>query len=758
MNKCFSQKEFNMKKGLGLVSFLIVAMFSLPIFALASDYDASSPNQIAKNEITPISGNGAGKDMLQFKSGSHILGFMPNKAYLAAPDHALIVEFIGAKEVKPISDTKGATKGSATKAPPLSKVVYRNLWEGISLTYESTTDGATESTYHVAPGANVSKIRLKYNVPVEAQKDGSLKFKFEKGFLTESAPVAWQEIDGKRVAVKVAFKVDKGEVGFSVGKYDSSQQLIVDPTYAWHTFYGGCDDTGKSIAVDKSGNIYITGSSDLSWNGSGNQPPLNSHSGVGKYNIYVLKLDSSGTYLWHTFYGSSSGYSPNYGNVLAVDVRGNVYVAGYSGGETWNGPGNQPPLSPHSVGGGDIIALKLDNNGAYQWHTFVGSETSNNWINGIAVATDGNVYITGNSNGPWGSPKHSHSGGQEDIIILRLDAGGAYQWHTYYGSSGSDSSGTGIAIVGNGNVYVTGYSPVTWNGPDDQLPLNPHSGGYDVAVLKLDGDGTYQWHTFYGSGDWDVAHAIAVDASGGLYVTGESWATWGSPINPYIGSIDIFVLKLDGNGVYQWNTFYGSTAEDVGQSIVVDGSRNIYVSGKSFSSWGSPLNELTGNFDSFILKLNNVGIYQWNTFYGAYPADYGNAIAMDDGGNVYVAGESKASWGYPLHDYGCGLMQYTNPFVLRLAPTTCPDHAVMIGESTSYYTTIHDAYTANAIDKSILMQALEFNEDVDLDSNISVALRGGYECDFLSNPGRATIHGSLTVSSGTATIENVVIR
>ncbi|HTZ19181.1 MAG TPA: hypothetical protein VMB78_12165, partial [Dissulfurispiraceae bacterium] len=158
-----------------LFSLYFAVALLLPVSALAAaqaDLKGTVSNQTSQNEVVPISVKGAGNDMLQFKSGNHILVFLPNKAYLAAMDHALSVQFLGTKGVMPTSDMKGASKESSAKTSPLNKVVYKNLWNDISLTYESTKDGVTESTYYIAPGADVSKIRLKYNVPIEAQKDG----------------------------------------------------------------------------------------------------------------------------------------------------------------------------------------------------------------------------------------------------------------------------------------------------------------------------------------------------------------------------------------------------------------------------------------------------------------------------------------------------------------------------------------------------------------------------------------------------------
>ena len=262
----------------------------------------------------------------------------------------------------------------------------------------------------------------------------------------------------------------------------------------------------------------------------------------------MLKLDSSGAYQWHTFYGSSS---EDHAYAIAAVGSATVYVVGWSGG-TWNGPAGQSPL--HGLSGAccNIFVLKLDSSGSYQWHTFYGGATGYGY--GIAQDGRGNVYVTGWSartwNGPAGqSPLHAHSSasGTWDIFVLKLNANGTYQWHTFYGSNGSTDVGDGIAVDGSGNVYVTGDSGETWNGPAGQNPLNAYNGG--IFILKLDSSGAYQWHTFYGSYSSDRGSGIAADGSGNVYVTGVSLATWNGPaeqdpLHAFSGTEDIFVLKL----------------------------------------------------------------------------------------------------------------------------------------------------------------------------------------------------------------------
>jgi hypothetical protein len=495
-------------------------------------------------------------NLLQFRVGDHVLGFSPYKAYMASMDHVLVVQFLGTRGVVPRAEMHDTTTDSMTQTSSPGTITYQNLWDGISLTYESITDGIAESTYKIAAGANVSNIRLRYNVPVMVQKDGSLKLKFATGYLKESAPKAWQEIDGKRRHVNVAFHIEHGEVGFIVDSYDPRHPLIIDPTYSWNTFYGGTGtyNYNYGMALDSTGDIYVTGWSNSTWTGPNNEQPLNPYANTN--DLFILKLDKDGAYKWHTFYGNGSS-----GDAIALDGSGNVYIAGYSY-TTWNGPAGELPL--HSSG--NIHVLKLDRDGAYQWHTFYGNVDGK----GIAVDNAGNIYVAGyayyNWYGPEGqSPMHAHPGGSQAIFILKLDSSGGYLWHTFHGTNSRDSVGNGITLDRNNNLYITGYGHQSWNGPNGEAPLNPAtSDDQRIFVLKLSSDGTYQWHTFYGADIGSSAgYSIAADSSNNVYLTGYANSGWNGPagslpLNNYSGNSDFFVLKLDSAGSYQWHTFYGS--------------------------------------------------------------------------------------------------------------------------------------------------------------------------------------------------------
>ncbi len=311
--------------------------------------------------------------------------------------------------------------------------------------------------------------------------------------------------------------------------------------------------------------------------------------------------------------------------------------------------------------------------------------------------------MAGTSKATWGSPVQAYTSGT-DAFVAKLNSSGALQWNTFLGGSGDDS-GNAIAVDGSGNVYVAGYSIATWGSPVQAFtgsysdafaaklnssgalqwntflgpaaegnaiavdesgnvyvagasgatwgsPVRAYTRGDDAFAAKLNSSGALQWNTFLGGSGIDVGHAIAVDGSGNVYVTGDSEATWGSPVQAHMSGLDAFAVKLNSNGVLQWNTFLGGISDDVGTAIAVDASGNVYVAGYSVATWGAlPVRAYSGQFDAFAAKLNSSGVLQWNTFLGGRESDEGNAIAVDTSGNVYMAGFSNATWGSPVRAF-----------------------------------------------------------------------------------------------------------
>ena len=226
----------------------------------------------------------------------------------------------------------------------------------------------------------------------------------------------------------------------------------------------------------------------------------------------------------------------------------------------------------------------------------------------------GGVYLASTSNAPWTGPGATEPlnawAGAEDMVVVRLDSDGTYRWHTFYGGSGLDG-GAAIAVDGRGGLYLAGYSYDTWMGPGETGPLNAWAGPSDIVVVKVDSAGAYRWHTFYGSSSDDAGYGIAVDGRGGVYLAGSGAATWTgpegqAPLNAFAGVDDIVMVRLDGDGAYRWHTFYGGSSTDAGFAIAVDGS-GLYAAGFSAATWTgpggrTPFNAFAGGTEMVVVK------------------------------------------------------------------------------------------------------------------------------------------------------------
>jgi hypothetical protein len=372
------------------------------------------------------------------------------------------------------------------------------------------------------------------------------------------------------------------------GAYDAfAAKLDGSGNLTWHTFLGSSgEDRGFSVAVDGSGNVYVSGYSNATW-GS----PKRAY--TGDYDAFAAKLDGSGNLTWHTFVGGSD---TDAGHGIAVDGSGNVYVGGYSGA-TWGSPKRA------YTGDKDAFAAELDGSGNLTWNTFLG-EGAPDAGRDVAVDGSGNVYVTGSSESTWGSPKRAYSG-DNDAFAAELDGSGNLIWNTFLGCSGGDS-GTSIAVDGSGNVYVTGSSDATWGSPKRAYTPPFHN----AFAVELDGNGNLTWNTFLGGSGGDSGRGVAVDGSGNVYVAGYSGATWGSPKRAYTAYQDASVAKLDGSGNLIWNTFLGGSSTDFSYGIAVSGSGNAYVTGYSTATWGSPKRAYTAGLDALAAILMDTSSWE----------------------------------------------------------------------------------------------------------------------------------------------------
>jgi hypothetical protein len=396
--------------------------------------------------------------------------------------------------------------------------------------------------------------------------------------------------------------------------------IILGPESVWNTFLGQAGrDWAFAIAVDGNRNAYVTGLSAATW-GSPVSPF------VGGYDVFVAKLGPNGSLLWNTFLGGSED---DVGYGIAVDTNGNVYVNGFSE-TTWGSP-----VRPYSASKDGFVA-KLSTDGSLLWNTFLGGTGEDRGQGKIVLDSAANCYVTGWGNATWGSPVAAYGGGW-DGYAAKLDTDGALQWNTFVGGA-SNEYGQGIALDTGGNVYVSGY--------------NYEVGGVqDAFAAKLNASGALQWNTSFGGPGWDMASDIVVDAGGNSYVVGRSPASWGSPVNPFSGGNDILVVKLDTDGALLWNTFLGGAGSDIGSGIALGANGTVYITGESYTTWGWPASPFAGNADGFLARLDTNGALQFNTFLGGTGTEGGYGVALDTNGDCYVVGWGDATWGAPIRPY-----------------------------------------------------------------------------------------------------------
>jgi hypothetical protein len=240
-----------------------------------------------------------------------------------------------------------------------------------------------------------------------------------------------------------------------------------------------------------------------------------------------------------------------------------------------------------------------------------------------------------------------------------LVIGPATLWTTFLGGTGVDDVAS-VAVDVMGNTYLSGRSSASWGSP-----VRAFTGGTDAFAAKLDPSGVLLWHTFLGGSGTEAGADMAIDASGNLVITGRSGSTWSSPVRAYTASNDRFVAKVDANGVLIWNTFLGGTGSDLGGTIAVDSSGNVFAGGHGNATWGSPVRGFSASNDVFVAKLDAVGNLVWNTFLGGTGADSFPALAVDASGSPIVGARSSATWGSPVRAYAAG----NDGFVAKLAAT-----------------------------------------------------------------------------------------
>jgi len=614
--------------------------------------------------------------------------------------------FVGANpEVRPRGEDRqqavfsyftGPEKNWRTGLRTYGKIVYEDLWPGIDLVYKGTVN-RLKYEFVVAPGADPRKIRLRYAgvTAVQVQDSGALRVETPAGDFEDAPPVSWQEIEGKRVPLTMAYACSRDQAyGFTLGEYDRTRPLVLDPAILVYCgFIGGSNsDSVNGIAVDSAGNAYVTGDTntiestfpvavgpDLTFNGYAD--------------AFVAKVNAAGTAL--VYCGYIGGKSADAGHAIAVDAAGNAYVTGITCSTEQTFPVKVGPdltaNGPMFPWVGDAFVAKVNAAGtALVYCGYIGGKNgAEGW--GIAVDPAGNAYVTGET---WSTeqtfpvkvgPDLTHNGGGADTFVAKVNAAGTGLVYCGYIGGSNVEIARGIAADAAGNAYVTGYTNSTEAtfpvvaGPD----LTYNSGGYDAFVAKVNPQGTGLVYCGYvgGRGD-DQAFGIAVHASGDAFVTGYTNSdeqTFPVKVGPDLThngwGNDAFVAKVNATGsALTYCGYIGGGYDDRAWTCAVDALGNAYVGGitisdeQTFPVAVGPDLTLNGGHDAFVAKVNPAGsALVYCGYLGGWDSDGATGIAVDAAGNAYVAGSTYARWS--AGSFGTHHGAYSDGFVIKVALT-----------------------------------------------------------------------------------------
>jgi uncharacterized repeat protein (TIGR01451 family) len=577
-----------------------------------------------------------------------------------------------------------------------ARVKYENVYPGINLVFYGN-QGRLEYDFQVAPGADPTQAELEFDGLKQLDlSQGRVILQGEGGSLRFEAPQIYQQIEGRRQPVAGRFVLRaSNRVGFEVGPYDHSRELIIDPILSYATYFGGSgDDTSPSIAVDASGNIYLAGTTDsapASFPIPGTQtvfPPTPTN--PPSTHVFVAKIVPSNAGItsaavYESFLGGTDGSDSSIG--IAVDGGGNAYIAGNTTSSNFPTQTNAYQTKVASAGRLHVFVSVLDSRGATLKYSSYLAGSGTDTASGIAIDAKGNLYVTGTTTSttpsdvpsltdafPAAAPPTAQQppyqgvafkGTQFFVTKVNTASLGIFSiaYSTFFGGGGTSSNapivanGGGITVDSNGNIYFTGTTNFVYTGTAGRPPDFPILNAYQPCL--------------------DQPPATTI-------INPPTCSNTSTTTNP-----DAFVAKLNPNVAQSaqliWSTYFGGTQTDSGVGIAIDsGAVNVYIMGTTNSpdfiipTTSAPYqrcldNEFTvsggvttcspptapGPTDAYVARFTNPAAspttptnvaLNYFSYLGGSGNETGTAIAVDTVGDALLTGSTQSTNpppGYP---------------------------------------------------------------------------------------------------------------
>jgi len=604
-----------------------------------------------------------------------------------------------------------------TDVPMYSTVRYEGLYDGIMLFYYGGT-GILKREFIVGPGADPSLIRMEYagQESLALDPSGAVLIGTAAGVLFETTPVCVQVVDGEQVDVACEYVISGDAVTFAIGDYDTSLPLVIDPVLDFSTYFGGdADDRAAGIGLDDEGNIYIVGSTKSTNLPLPNDPVYQQHLDAG-WDVFVAKVSPDGSKLKYSTY--IGGNSTDMAGGIAVDNDSKeVTITGYTDSANYPVTAVSPPKSSLSdvfvtrlndAGTGLIWSRYLGDN-----YTDVGTAVALNSVGQTVVVgytSSPSFPVSGTYGGSWDAFVAVFNDAGTQIGGSFLGGSGADRAHGVAINS-SDN------IVITGETASLNFAPIP--DPHTFRVMNSGKIDVFIAIMDQLGDTNLRW-TYLGGLENDIATGVAVDGNGYVYVTGYTQSpvqpyylypttTGAFQTTRHSGTNDGFVTKMNpALTSLNYSTYLGGNGDDRPYAIAVDDMGNAYLTGYTISTnfptlLPLPLQENLNGLasDAFVTILNETGKgLRFSTYLGGTYFDEGKGVAITpDGLNITVTGFT-GSINFPLKNaiqpYLAGFqpVMYDDAFITKIV--RIPPVANFTADPLSGCTPLNVSFTDNS--------------------------------------------------------------
>ena len=547
-----------------------------------------------------------------------------------------------------------------------ARVRYENIYPGINLLFYGN-QGRLEYDFQVAPGADPSQAELEFDGSKLELADGDVIAKTGSASVRLEAPRVYQQIGGRQEPIQGRFVMRAANrVGFEIGVYDHSRELIIDPVLTYSTYFGGSgDESSPSVAVDSTGNIYLAGSTT-----SSNLPvTAGSYQGTlhGAQNIFILKLNplAATTGIESLTYLGGSGTDSSVG--IAVDGGGNAYVAGTTSSTDFpTTPTTAYQSNPKAGSNGTshvFVSVLNATLSTLKYSSYL-SGNHTDIASGMAIDNKGNLFVTGTttstdtggvtvgdqfpaSGPPQAEPFQNFSRATNQFFVTKVNTVasgiGSIAYSTYFGGgtpTGGTAQGGGIAVDSTGNIYFTGTTNFIYTGSSPTT---------DFPILN--------------------AYQPCLDAAPPATHTTPDTCT-----NTSVTNTDAFIAKLKPSAApgsqLVWSTYFGGGQTDSGTGIALDsGAANVYITGTTNSpditqpSTLAPFQKClnvppnpnnptscpapTAPTDAYVARLNNPAsgnmALTYFSYLGGTADEAGLGIAVDTANGALLTGWTQSA-------------------------------------------------------------------------------------------------------------------